>query len=168
MYLTIFILFMIIIIMSTTIVFNIKSVDDTIKIDVRIGFIRFVVPHQKLIGDLINKAKKESNIELSQDLKNFFKSRKYIKKIINNSRLENFYIAKFSKEDLYLNPFVNAIYLITLGQIKSYLYNNFKLVDSCKIKLIKDENYKNIDYFICMKTDFISLLTALMKGFFYG
>ena len=79
MYLTIFILFMIIIIMSTTIVFNIKSVDDTIKIDVRIGFIRFVVPHQKLIGDLINKAKKESNIELSQDLKNFFNDTKATK-----------------------------------------------------------------------------------------
>ena len=168
MYLTIFILFMIIIIMSTTIVINLKSVDDVLKIDVRIGFIRFVVPHQRLIGDLINKAKKESNLELSQDLKNFFNSRKYIKKIINHSRLERFYIAKFSKEDLYLNPFVSAIYLITLGQIKSYLYNNFKLVDSCKIKLIKDDDYKNIDYFICMKTDFISLLTALMKGYFYG
>lgn len=165
MYLTIFILFMIIIIMSTTIVVNIKSVDDTVKIDVRIGFIRFVVPHQRLIGDLINKAKKESNIELGQDLKNFFDNRKYIKKIINHSSLINFYIAKFSKEDFYLNPFANAIYLISLGQIKSYLYNNFKLVDSCKIKLIKDDDYKNIDYFICIKTDFISLLTALMKGF---
>ena len=168
MYLTIFILFMIIIIMSTTIVFNIKSVDDTVKIDVRIGFIRFVVPHQRLIGDLINKAKNKSNAEINKDLKNFFDNRKFIKRIINHSSLENFYIAKFSKEDLHLNPFVNAIYWITLGQVKSYLYNNFKLVDSCKIKLIKDDDYENIDYFICMKTDFISLLTAIMKGIFYG
>ena len=150
--------------MSTSVNVNIKSVNDNLKIDVRIGFIRFVVPHQRLIGDLINKAKKESNLELSQDLKNFFNSRKYIKKIINHSRLERFYIAKFSKEDLYLNPILNGLYLISLSQFKSFLYNNFKLVDDSEIRLIKDELYANIDYFICLKTDFISLLTAFLKG----
>ena len=169
MYLAIFILFIIILIMSIPINVNIKSADDCIKIDASIGFIRFVVPHQKLIKKLIKDNENKTNQEITKDLKNFFgMTKKYSKRLLRHSVLTRFYIAKFSKEDLYLNPFVNAIYLISLGQIKSYLYNNFKLVDSCKIKLIKDDDYKNIDYFICMKTDFISLLTALMKGFFYG
>ena len=162
MYLTIFILFMIIIIMSTVINVNIKSVDDTLKIDVRIGFIRFVVPHQRLIGKLIKDVKNKPNTEISQDLKNFFDNRKFINRIFKHSSLEKFYIAKFSKEDLYLNPFVNGLYLITLNQFKSYLYNNFKLVNSSEIKLIKDDTYKNIDYFIRIKTDFISLLTVFL------
>ena len=162
MYLTIFILFMIIIIMSTVINVNIKSVDDTLKIDVRIGFIRFVIPHQRLIGKLIKDVKNKPNTEISQDLKNFFDNRKFINRIFKHSSLEKFYIGKFSKEDLYLNPFVNGLYLITLNQFKSYLYNNFKLVNSSEIKLIKDDTYKNIDYFIRIKTDFISLLTVFL------
>ena len=102
---------------------------------------------------------------ITKDLKNFFvNSRKYLKNILNHSRLEKFYIAKFSKEDLYLNPILNGLYLISLSQFKSFLYNNFKLVDDSEIRLIKDELYDNIDYFICLKTDFISLLTALLKG----
>ena len=71
MYLTIFILFMIILIMSTSINVNIKSVNDNIKIDVRIGFIRFVIPHQRLIRKMINDSKDKTNKELSKDLKNF-------------------------------------------------------------------------------------------------
>ena len=148
--------------MSTVINVNIKSVDDTLKIDVRIGFIRFVVPHQRLIGKLIKDVKNKPNTEISRDLKNFFDNRKFINGIFKHSSLEKFYVAKFSKEDLYLNPFVNGLYLITLNQFKSYLYNNFKLVNSSEIKLIKDDTYKNIDYFIRIKTDFISLLTVFL------
>ena len=92
MYLTIFILFMIIIIMSTVINVNIKSVDDTLKIDVRIGFIRFVIPHQRLIGKLIKDVKNKPNTEISQDLKNFFDNRKFINRIFKHSSLEKFYI----------------------------------------------------------------------------
>ena len=165
MYLTIFILFMVILIMSTSVNVNIKSVNDNLKIDVRIGFIRFVVPHQRLIRKMINDSKNKTNKEISTDLKNFFVySRKYTKNIFKHSRLEKFYVAKYSKEDLYLNPILNGLYLISLSQFKSFLYNNFKLVDDSEIRLIKDERYDNIDYFLCLKTDFISLLTALLKG----
>lgn len=165
MYLTIFILFMVILVMSTSINVNIKSVNDNLKIDVRVGFIRFVIPHQRLIRKMIDDSKIKTNTELSKDLKNFFiNSRKYAKNIFKHSRVEKFYIAKFSKEDLYLNPILNGLYIISLNQFKSFLYNNFKLVDDSEIRLIKDELYDNIDYFICLKTDFISLLTALMKG----
>ena len=81
--------------MSTTIVFNIKSVDDVLKIDVRIGFIRFVVPHHRLIRNMIDDSKIKSNKELTKDLKNFFaNSRKYAKNIFKHSRVEKFYIAK--------------------------------------------------------------------------
>ena len=165
MYLAIFILFMIILIMSTTINVNIKSVNDNLKIDAKIGFIRFVVPHQRLIRKMIDDTKNKTNKEISKDLKNFFvNSRKYIKRLLKHSKLEKFYIAKFSKEDLYLNPILNGIYIISLNQFKSFLYNNFKLVDDSEIRLIKDEQYENIDYFICLKTDFISLLTVILKG----
>ena len=57
---------------------------------------------------------------------------------------------------------INAIQLII--RVTAFLYNNFKLVDDSEIRLIKDELYDNIDYFICLKTDFISLLAALLKG----
>ena len=151
--------------MSTTVNINIKSVNDNLKIDVRIGFIRFVVPHQRLIRKMIDDAKNKPNTEITKDLKNFFgNTRKYAKNLFKHSRLEKFYIAKFSKEDLYLNPILNGLYIISLNQFKSFLYNNFKLVDDSEILLIKDELYNNVDYFICLKTDFIGLLTALLKG----
>lgn len=164
MYLAIFIFLLLIALMSVTIKINIKSVDNTIKIDARIGFIRFVIPHQRLIGDMIKDIKLKSKEDISGDLKRLLRSSKKIKNIMKHSSLDMFYMARFTKDDFYLNPFFNGIYLIVANQIKSYLYNNFKLVDVSKIKLIKDELYENVNYFICLRTNFISLLTAILKG----
>ena len=45
--------------------------ENNIKIDVRIGFIRFVIPHQRAIRKMINDSKDKTNKKLSKDLKNY-------------------------------------------------------------------------------------------------
>ena len=48
------------------------------------------------------------------------------------------------------------------NQIHAYFNHHFKIVDNSNIKLIYDEQYENIDYFICVKADLISILTAIL------
>ena len=50
MYLAIFIFIILIIILAVSIEINVKSANDTIKIDAKIGLIRFVIPHQRLLS----------------------------------------------------------------------------------------------------------------------
>lgn len=163
MYLAIFILLIIIIILATDVNVNIKSANDTIKIDAKIGLIRFVIPHHKLIANAMDKEKQKSRNEQKDDLKKLFNNRYYLNRLFKHSSLSMFYVARFTKEELYLNPIANGTYLMVSNQIKAYLSNHFKIVDYSNIKLVYDHNYENIDYYICVKSDFISLLTAIIK-----
>lgn len=161
MYLAIFIFIVLIWILSTDIHLNIKSANDTIKLDAKFGLIRFVIPHHRLIEKAIVKAKQKNINEQRNDFKKLIENRRYFNRLFKHSSLSMFYMARFTKEELYLNPIQNGVYLIISNQIKAYFKNHFKRVDEDNIKLIYDQKYQNIDYFICLKTDFISLLAIL-------
>ena len=161
MYLAIFIFILVTLLLATNINLNIKSSKDTIKIDVKLGLIRFAIPHQRLIQKLIDNQKNKNMIQQREDFVKFISGRHYLNRLFKHSSLAMFYMAKYTKEDIYLNPIINGVYLITSNQIKAYLANHFKKIDVSNVKLIVDENYDNIDYFICVNTDFISLLTAI-------
>ncbi len=158
MYLAIFILIIIIFILAINIKINIKSANDTIKIYAKIGLIEFVIPHQRFIKK-IYKNKSEDKIN---DFKKIIENRFFLNRLFNHSSLSMFYMARFTKEELYINPIINSTYLIISNQIYAFFNNHFKFVDNKRISLIYDEKYENIDYFICFKTNFISLLTAII------
>lgn len=163
MYLAIFILIIVILILATDVNVNIKSANDTIKIDAKVGLIRFVIPHHKLIAKALENEQLKSKHEQRDDFKKLFDNRHYLNRLFKHSSLSMFYVARFTKEELYLNPIQNGAYLIVSNQIKAYLNNHFKIVDYSNIRLVYDKNYENIDYYICVKSDFISLLTAIIK-----
>lgn len=73
-----------------------------------------------------------------------------------------FYMARFTSDELYLNPIINGAYLILSNQINSYFMHHFKMVNTSNIRLVYDELYENIDYFLSVKTDLISILTAII------
>lgn len=158
MYLAIFIFIIIILILAINIKINIKSANDTIKIDAKIGLIEFVIPHQRLI----KKIYKNQSEDKINDFKKMIKTRYFLNRLFKHSSLSMFYIARFTKGELYLNPIINSTYLIISNQIYAFLNNHFKFVDNKKISLIYDEQYENIDYFISFKTNLISLLTAII------
>ena len=163
MYLAIFIFLILVIILGTNININIKSVNDTIKIDAKLGLIRFVIPHHRMIKKIKEKERLKTNKEQISDFKKFLNKRHYLNRLFKHSSLSFFYLSRFTKEEIYLNPILNSVYLITSNQIYYYLSNHFKYVDYSKISLIHDEKYNNIDYYISFKSDLISILTALIK-----
>ncbi len=162
MYVAIFIFIIIIIILAIDIEINLKSANDTIKIDAKIGLIRFVIPHHRLIQKALKSEQLKEKHEQREDFKKLFKNRHYLNRLFKHSSLSMFYLARFTKEELYLNPILNGAYLMLSNQINAYLTNHFKMVDNSNIKLIYDEHYENIDYFVCVKTDLISILTAIL------
>lgn len=162
MYITIFIFLVIIAILAIDIKINVKSVNDTLKIDASIGLIRFVIPHQRLIEKAIKSEKLKSSSEQKNDLINLLNNRHYLNRLFKHCSLSLLYIARFTDEQLYLNPIQNGVYLMVSNQLKAYCFNHFKMVDDSKIKLIYDEQYENIDYYLSVKTDLISLLTTIL------
>ncbi len=158
MFLAIFIFVIIIFILAINVKINIKSANDTIKIDAKIGLIEFVLPHQRLIKKIYENKRKD---KLS-DLKKVIETKYFLNRLFKHSSLSMFYMARFTKEELYLNPIINSTYLIISNQIYAFFNNHFKLVDNKKISLIYDEQYENIDCFISFKTNIISLLTAII------
>lgn len=161
MYIAIFIFILITILLALNVSINIKSANDTIKIDAKIGFISFVIPHQRLILKAQKMARDKSVIELRNDFNSLFKNRHYLNRLFKHSCLSTLYVARFTKKELYLNPILNSVYLIFANQVKAYCKNNFKLVDYSNIKLIYDEKYENVDYYLSFKSDIISILTAI-------
>lgn len=159
MYLAVFIFIVLIWILSTDIHLNIKSANDTIKLDAKFGLIRFAIPHHKFIQKAIVKAKQKNINEQRNDFKKLIENRHYFNRLFKHSSLSMFYMARFTNEELYLNPIQNGVYLIVSNQIRAYFKNHFKSVDEDNIRLIYDRQYQNIDYFICLKTDLISILT---------
>lgn len=162
MYLAIFIFILIIVILALDIEINVKSADDTIKIDAKIGLIRFVIPHQRLISKALKSEQLKDKQQQKDDFKKLFKKRHYLNRLFKHSSLTMFYMARFTKEELYLNPIINGVYLMISNQIHAYFNHHFKLVDNSNIKLVYDEHYENVDYFICFKADLISILTAFI------
>ena len=73
-------------------------------------------------------------------------------------------MSRFRKEEFYVNPFSNGFYYIIVNQIKGILSNLFKRIDNGKIELIYNEKYENIDYFIKVKTDVISIIISLLEA----
>lgn len=163
MYLAIFIFVIIIVILAIDIEINVKSANDTIKIDAKIGLIRFVIPHQRLISKALKSEQLKDKQQQRDDFKKLFKKRHYLNRLFKHSSLSMFYMARFTKEELYLNPIQNGAYLMVSNQIHAFFNHHFKMVDNKNIKLIYDERYQNIDYFICVKADLISILTAFLK-----
>ena len=163
-YIAILILFFIILIAAINIELSIKSVNDTIKCYCKIGFISFVIPHQKIISNLIEKEKKKTKEEQRADFFSLINKRSIFIAICKHSSLNNLYLARFTKEELYINPFINGIYHILSNQIKGVASNLFKRIDEGIIELVYDSRYENVDYFLEIKTYVIGIASALIES----
>ena len=164
MYIAILVFFLLILILSTDISFNMKSANDVWKFDAKIGLISFRIPHQRWMEKMIEKEQMKSKKDQRQDFIEAFSKRKLVRNIAQHSSLLQLYIAKFTKEELYQNPIRNGLYLIVSNQVYAYANSTFKRLERRNIHLIYDEKYANIDYYIRIKTDIIGLLTALVQS----
>lgn len=164
MLIAILISLLVIYIASLEIKLNIKSKEDTLKIDMKIGFVSFLVPHQKII----NKIREKSIYEKKEEFVKFINKRDLIGNICKHSSLIRLYVARFSSEELYVNPFSNGIYHIVINRIKGLASIYFKRIDQGTVELIYNPEYENIDYYIEVKTDVISMIKAFIDTKFKG
>lgn len=164
MIIAILIFFVIILILSIRIELNIKSADDTLKMNARIAFFSFVIPHQRLITKAIQKEKEKTLGEQRKDFFKMLQQRGLLLELFKHSSLNELYLARFSQQQLYDNPIANGLYLATSASIKSFASRHFKQIESSKIQLVYKPNYENIDYFISFKTDVIGVLITLIKS----
>lgn len=151
-------------ILSLNVYLSFKSSNDTIKVFAKIGFINFVIPYQKLI----EKQRAKKAIEQRNDFYKMINRRKIIYYLCKHSSLSFLYMARFTKEELYINPFSNGFYLIFINQIKGYLSSIFKKIDEDKIELVYDNKYENIDYYVEVKTDVIGVIVSLVEFILKG
>lgn len=163
-YIAILIFILLILIAASEIQIHIKSVEDTIKVDAKIGIFSFLVPHQKIITKMIEKEKSKTRKEQTDDFFSAIGKRGLLLEVCKHSTLSQLYMARFTKEQLHQNPMMNGIYWILSGQVKGFAVNHFKLVEESSIQLVYDHRYENVDYYIGLRTDVISLLTAIIKS----
>ncbi len=145
----------IIIVLSLNVYLSFKSSNDTIKIFGKIGFINFVIPYQKIIS--------KQRIEKKDDLYKMISKRRLFYYLCKHSSLSFLYMARFTKEQIYINPYSNGLYYIFINQIKGLVSSVFKKIDQSKIELIYDSKYQNIDYLVEFKTDVIGIIVSFIE-----
>ena len=156
---TILILFMLFFLLSFNVRISIKSANDTIKIFGKVGFVDFFIPVQRII----DKQRTKSSDDQRKDLLKMLKKRKIIYYLCKHSSLDVLYFARFTKEELFVNPFSNGMYYILLNQIKGYVSGIFKIINEDTINLIYNNNYENIDYYVEIKTDVIGVIVSFIE-----
>lgn len=141
--LAIFIFLISIVLLSTNIHLYIRSKNDTIKVYIRIGMFYVYIPHHKIFSKLIF-SKKDSIIDIKDSLMHF---KSLTLNILSHSCINRIYLAKYTKEDIYLNPIENAMYYIFAFQFRGLLNNYFKYINNNNVVLKYDKSYENIDYY---------------------
>lgn len=160
MLLAIFIFIILILILQANIRIHIKSINDTLKLYFKIGILNIRVPHHNILRDLL------SNMNSFPKRDKINKARGLTINILSHSVLDYIYIAKFSKEELYNNPISNGLYLIVSNQIRGLLQSLFRIVDYNNVRLIYDNRYENIDYYLEAHISVINLICALASNIF--
>lgn len=160
MIIAIFIFFLIILIAGTDIRLHIKSKDDSYKICLKFGFVWILLPHQQIFA----KFKQKVIYDNKMNIFGLLRSNSLLLNICKHSCLNVFYVAKFAKEDLYINPIKNGLYHILANQIKGILSIIFKRIDKEAIKLVYDIEYENLDYCLEIKTNLISIFSAWIES----
>lgn len=163
----IFILLSIILILSIRIDVFLKSVDDTIKLYLKVGMLSVVIPHQRLIFDLIEKEKQKPSKKRIEDINNVLKSKGLILNIFSHSSLDRLYVRKISTTSVYNTPIINAILVISISRIRAFAHNSFKAVDNDFLVFNYDNDYENVDYYIQAHTDVISIVYACISTYIF-
>lgn len=159
MMLAIFIFLISVLFLSSNIHVYIKSVNDTIKVYVRIGIFYVLIPHHKMISKLIFHKKTDMR-KLKNDLVH---GKRFTLNIVSHSIINHLYIAKFSKQSLSENPIENGMYIIVTNQLRGLLHRYFRFVDTNHIKLQYDAYYENIDYYLDAHISVINLIWASIQ-----
>ena len=161
----IFILLIIIFILAIRIDIFLKSVDDTIKLYLKVGAIYLSIPHHRLISDLIIKEKNKSRTQRKEDIEKIAKSKNLILNIFSHSSLDRLYIKRITKNSIYKKPILNTLFIILVMQVKGFVHKSFKSVRNDYLVFINDNDYENIDYYVQAHTDIISFIYAWMKTY---
>lgn len=156
MYTAIFLFFSSVLLFSTNIHICILSRNDVLKCFIRIGRFYFLIPHHKLIYNLLHtninfkKIKKRQKITLA-----------ITKSIFSHSIIDELFIAKAYNKN---NIFENTLFYIISGIIIGLSHQSFRIVENDNIRLKQNPYYENIDYKIEVHSDVIKLLCALISG----
>ncbi len=159
MMLAIFIFLISIIVLASNIHIYIKSMNDTLKIYLKIGLFYVVIPHHKLISKLIF----EKNNRLETMKNDFKKGKRLTLNIFSHSIIDHIYIAKFSRTQLADNPIGNGMYMILSNQFRGLLQSRFRLVDTKNIRLEYDKYYENVDYYVDAHISVLNLIWASIQ-----
>ena len=150
MMLAIFIFLLIIVVLDLNVYIYVKSVNDNLKVYFSVGGYYHLIPYKKIFSKekLNNKdIKKGNSLALS---------------ILSHSVIDHIYIAKFSVNDLTLNPIGNSLYLIIANQIRGLLQSRCKYINNNKLRLEYDLSYENIDYYFEAHSSIICIMWALI------
>lgn len=106
MMLAIFLFLISILFLSSNIRIHIKSMNDTMKIYMKIGIFYVLIPHHKIFSKIFTNKK----MDLTTVKKDMVKGKKLTLNIFSHSILDYIYIAKFSKRNLSKHPIENGMY----------------------------------------------------------
>ena len=161
----IFILLITIIILSIRIDVFLKSVNDTLKLYIKIGRLSITIPHHRLISDVIKKEKSKSSTERKEDIKSALRSKGLILNIFSHSSLDRLYIRKITKTSIYNTPLLNTMIVIFITRIRTFVHQRFKAVNNDYLVFEENSDYENVDYYIQAHTDLISILYACVRTY---
>ena len=159
MVLAIFIFLISILVLASNIHIYVKSMNDTLKVYVKIAMFYVLIPHHKIFSKLFTN----KNVNLNTIKKDLISGKRLTLNIFSHSVINHIYIAKFSNSYLYNEPISNGLYLIVANQIRGLLQSRFKIVNVDDIRLNYEKRYENIDYYVDAYISMIDLIWALVK-----
>ncbi|MBQ3253876.1 MAG: hypothetical protein IJA65_04895 [Acholeplasmatales bacterium] len=133
------------------------SEKDTIKSYLKIGMLRFLVPHQRILAklqsaSLSNKGWRESKIRI------------FILNIFSHSIIDHIYIAKYSKNPLNSIPISSGIYLTIAGILFGILNCRTRHIIRKDLRLKYVSSYENVDYYLDARMDVITFIWVSIKS----
>lgn len=164
MILAILIFCIVILLLSVNVHFYIVSENDTIKIVIKVGVFKFLVPHQRILDKIQRLSKTDKYYKKWTGKKNKY----LILNIFSHSKINHIYIAKYSKLPIDMIPISNGLYYIFTGLLFGILHCRVRQVDIKDLRLQYVKNYENVDYYIDTHTDVISLIWVSIKSIFGG
>ena len=138
MYTAIFLFFSSVLLFSTNIHICILSRNDVLKCFIRIGRFYFLIPHHKLLNNLLH-----TNINLKKIKKSQKITLAITKSIFSHSIIDELFIAKAYNKN---NIFENTLFYIISGIIIGLSHQSFRIVENDNIRLKQNPYYENIDY----------------------
>ncbi len=142
---------LLIIILSINVHVVILGANTHIKMYLRIGMLRIVIPHQRQLSKV-----KLSNAKFIKGYNGYYK--RFIFNIISHSKYSRVYFAKRQLIPIFNNPIASGLYLMASGILIGLLQNRTKGIEEKILMLKQDDLREKVDYYVDTQIDIITLI----------